>query len=378
MTLLGGLEAAHRRVIDVRYLGAISPYVYGDGIADEIGSGIRALDERVSRAVVVADERVFALHGQRVADGLTRDGLRTDVHTVATYNPDKSLAAVERLYHAFHDLGVDGRTFVVLLGGNVLTDCAAFACATYLRGVPFALMPSTLLGQVDGSLGGALGVHYLGVTNQVGLRQLPALVWSDPGLLTTLPQAELRAGFAEIVKQAIVSNAGLFERLERMTPGDLDDPRVRAELVWDTVVSKCDLLMRTDDWRLNFGHTLGHALESASGHAVLRHGEAVSIGMVAESRIAYAVGLLSDTDLRRIGGLLDRFGLPTAMPGSVVDALGSVAALRAQILHFLVRDKKVRDGAVRWWLPSGIGAAQRRIVPTAVYLGSIDSLWGEA
>jgi len=378
MTQLNGLKTAQRRVIDVHYRGATSPYVYGDGIAEDIGSGIHVYNERVTRAVLVADERVFALHGRRVAHGLARDGLRTDVHTVATYNPDKSLTAVEQLYHTFHDLGVDGRTFVVLLGGNVLTDCAAFACATYLRGVPFALMPSTLLGQVDGSLGGALGVHYLGVTNGVGLRQLPDLVWSDPGLLATLPQAELWAGFAEIVKQAIVSNSSLFERLERMAPGDLSVPSFRRELVWEAVLSKCELLVRADDWRLNFGHTLGHALESASGHAVLRHGEAVSIGMVVESRIARAVGLLTDSELRRIVGLLNKFGLPTAMPNSVVDVLGSVAALRAQILHFLVRDKKVRDGAVRWWLPAGIGAAERRVVPTDVYCGAIDSTWNGA
>lgn len=267
---------------------------------------------------------------------------------IGTGERNKTLRTVETVYRRFIELGVDRRTFVLAVGGGIVTDVAGFAAATYMRGVAFGFVPTTLLGQVDAAVGGKNGVNVDGYKNMAGTFTQPQLVICDPALLRTLPDREFRAGLAEVVKAAVIADADLFACIAQSTFGQLrSDAELLADVVAAAIRVKTDIVGRDERERgerrkLNLGHTLAHAIEKCS--PAMNHGEAVAVGTALIADAAVRLGVLSDADRVRIRELLARLGFdltpPVAMP---------------LLLKEVVRDKKSEDGLLHVVLPVGIG-----------------------
>lgn len=279
-----------------------------------VGESIGRLAQycNAARGVVVTDTVVRSLHGERFPGW--------PVVEIGTGEGAKTLETAMEIYRAFLRHEVDRSSLVVAIGGGIVCDVAGFAASTFLRGLPFGFVPTTLLAQVDASVGGKNGVNLLGYKNLVGTFTQPAFVLCDLDLLRTLPEAEVRNGLAEVVKQAAVSDEGLFAFLEANSAAALRlEPGVIDRIVHDALKAKIGIVSgdereKGERRKLNFGHTIGHAVEKV--HA-FRHGEAVALGMKAAARLSVAMGLLSPGDEERIGRLLAAFGLPK---GTEIDA----------------------------------------------------------
>ena len=262
----------------------------------------------------------------------------------------KTLASIERIYDTLLAARVERDTPILSLGGGVIGDMAGFAAATILRGVPFVQIPTTLLAMVDASVGGKTGVDHAAGKNLIGAFWQPRAVLIDPAVLDTLPDRELRNGLAECVKHEVIRDAEGFSRLEESVDSILSrDPAALAELIAHNVRIKAAVVAadpheRGERAHLNFGHTLGHAVERVSDFSY-GHGESVSLGMVAAARLAVSLGLFAEADAGRIERLLARIGLPTGGMRLDVD----------EILASTAGDKKVQAGKVRFVLPDRIG-----------------------
>jgi len=346
----------------------------GPGLLERVGERLRALG-LASRAIVVTDSNVRALLADRVERSLGDAGIPHSTIAVPPGERTKSAGALVRLWDAMLDAGIDRRTAVVALGGGVVGDLAGFAAATILRGVPYLQVPTTLLAQVDSSVGGKTAIDRPRGKNLVGAFWQPVGVEIDPLALATLPDRELRSGLAEVVKAGVIRSRELFELVEARAEDLLrrgPDPLARAvELacrVKAAVVGRDERDESGERAVLNFGHTIGHALESAAGLGTLLHGEAVSIGMVAAGRLALRFGGWSEKDQARLEALLRRLGLPTDAEGLGVGEPAVMRHLRA--------DKKALGGALRFVLPERIGRARLREepVPEALVRETLASL----
>lgn len=265
----------------------------------------------------------------------------------------KTLQTVESIYRRFIELGVDRSTFVLAVGGGIVTDVAGFAASTYMRGLKFGFVSTTLLGQVDASVGGKNGVNVDGYKNMAGTFTQPRFVICDPGMLRTLPDREFRAGLAEVVKAAIIADADLFERIENTT---FEALRTDTDLLSDAVSAairvKADIVERDeyesgDRRKLNLGHTLAHAIEKCSNR--MNHGEAVAVGTALIAGAAVKLGVLTEADRDRIVHLLMQLGFDLTPPVEVKRLLKEVG-----------KDKKNEDGMLRIVLPVGIGDCEVR------------------
>ncbi len=333
--------------IRLEVTSAQGPYavLIGPGIAGQVEELTRPLGR--TRAVV-SSTPVWRLHGARLR-ALTRtlppiligDGERA-----------KSLGTVNRLYEAFLQRSVDRRSVIVAFGGGVLGDVAGYAAATFLRGIPFVQVPTTLVAQVDSAIGGKVGVNLPAGKNLVGAFHPPRLVVCDPDLLSTLPRREFRAGLYEVVKYGVIASRSLLDRVSAGLDALFNqDPQVLKGVISGCCSIKAAVVM-ADELEsgprrvLNFGHTVGHALEAITDYRRFRHGEAVAYGMLAAAFISRKRGLLPDDDAEALAALIRRMGpLPpvTDLPRSaVVEATG--------------RDKKVVDGKLHFVLASGLGA----------------------
>jgi 3-dehydroquinate synthase len=333
------------------------------GRPDEFGPFVReALDQTWSgsscrSALVVTDSHLDELAlpaGYRA--GLSSAGIESTVVVVPPGEASKSLKQASRLYDELVSRKADRHTLIVALGGGVIGDLAGFVAATYARGLPLIMVPTTLLAQVDSSVGGKVGINHPDAKNIIGAFYQPAGVWIDTDTLRTLPARELRCGLAEVVKYGVILDAEFFASLEQDVENIMgrDDRSLRR-----IVVASCHLkaAVVTRDEReetglravLNFGHTIGHAIESVAGYdGPFQHGEAVAVGMVAEARLAERLGWIGADAANRLIRLLERFGLPTSAPG--LDAGKLVAAMS--------RDKKNRGGTIRFVLPRSIGTVE--------------------
>jgi 3-dehydroquinate synthase len=242
------------------------------------------------------------------------------------------------------------------LGGGVVGDLAGFIAATFARGLPLIMVPTTLLAQVDSSVGGKVGINHPDAKNIIGSFYQPAGVWIDTETLRTLPPRELRCGLAEVVKYGVILDAAFFASLERDVENIMgrDDKALR-RIVIASCQLKADVVTRDEREEtglravLNFGHTIGHAIEAVAGYdGPYQHGEAVAVGMAAEARLAARLGWIDTDAVNRLIQLLERFGLPTSAPG--LDAGKLVAAMS--------RDKKNRQGKIRFVLPRSIGTVE--------------------
>ncbi|HEV8354224.1 MAG TPA: 3-dehydroquinate synthase, partial [bacterium] len=344
------LGRRERQVIPVRLDDRTYAIYVGDGILPLLPADLGTL-EAGAHVAVVSHRPLLRAVGKRLAAALTAWGFAPLVLDVPAGERAKSLAVVSQLSTRLARARFDRGGTVVALGGGVVGDLGGFVAATYMRGIRLVQVPTTLLAMVDSSIGGKTGVNHAGVKNLVGAFHQPAEVLADVRLLTTLPARELRSGMAEVIKTAVIGDPTLFEFLERNLDAVLNrDPRALVEVITHCAAYKSRIVELDERERrqrtiLNYGHTIGHAVEAAAGLGRLTHGEAVAIGMALEARLAQQLGLTAAAIVQRQNELIRRAGLPIAAPRVSARALWRAMAL----------DKKVRNGMVRFPLLKGIG-----------------------
>ncbi len=324
------------------------PLVVGDGVLERLEQYFDF--SGYSATVLITDATVKGLYGDGLLQALESAGKKPQLLTLPVGEKAKSLGTVERGYRFLLEKKVDRKGLICALGGGVVGDVAGYIAASYLRGIDYIQLPTTLLAQVDSSIGGKVGVNFSGKKNMVGSFYQPRAVISDVSLLKTLPPAEMRNGLAEVVKYALAMDEGLFRILDKKDKGEFST----AELV--DIVRRCGALkaaiVEADETErsgqraiLNFGHTVGHALEAVTGFKKLSHGQAVAVGMVAAARVSQETGRLGADSVDSIERLLSRLGLPTNCPGVKPDDLISAICF----------DKKTTLGKTGWVLLEGMG-----------------------
>jgi shikimate kinase/3-dehydroquinate synthase len=344
--------------------------VVGDGLLARAGALLAPVLPQ-KRCVVVTDSHVAALHLPALREGLLEAGFVVHELVVPPGETSKSLASYAALAEQVLAFGIERRTAIVALGGGVVGDLAGFTAASVLRGLPFVQVPTTLLAQVDSSVGGKTGVNTTAGKNLVGAFHQPHAVLADTAVLATLPSRELRAGYAEIVKSALIGDAGFFAWCEAHGAAVVDgDAAMQAEAVLRACAFKAAVVGADEreempnDGRalLNLGHTFGHALEAEVGYSgALLHGEAVAIGTLLAFRLSARLGLCGEADVDRVAGHFGAVGLVADM--RLLNRRFSAGTL----IGHMRRDKKTRDGALTFVLVRGIGEAfTSRDVPVEV------------
>lgn len=301
------------------------------------------------RCAVISDENVAGLHGNAVLASLRGAGFDPVLLTVRAGETSKSLTAAEALLDGMAGAGLDRGSFVVALGGGVVGDLAGFVAAIYQRGIPFVQIPTTIVAQVDSSIGGKTGVNLKSGKNLAGSFHQPRLVLADTGTLATLPDREYREGFAEVVKHAAIRDAEMLDEIDPAAPRDSLGPLIARNIaIKAAIVAGDEKESGGARALLNFGHTIGHAIENVAGYGEFLHGEAISIGLAAALIISQKKYGLSAQDADRIRAKLAAFGLPLTLPPQLgTDALLTAAA----------KDKKFSAGKIRFIVVPRLGEA---------------------
>ncbi len=310
-----------------------------------------------SKALLISDSTVFSLYGERVLKALKSEKWQVSIYRIQPGEKSKTLTNVSKIYNAAVKAGLDRNSPIIALGGGVVGDLAGFAASTFMRGVPLVMVPTSLLAQVDSSVGGKVAVNHPRGKNLIGSFYPPRLVVIDPLVLNTLPGRQLQAGLAEVIKYGIIENEEFFLWLEESIDYLLSGKNVYLiEAIAESVRAKAGVVQADEyekDYRriLNFGHTIGHALEAATNYDYYLHGEAVLCGMIAAVEIALRQNILDIYAANRIKTLLVKCGLKRPP-----------AALSAEkVIDKLKQDKKRRETDLIFVLPSAIGSAT--IVP---------------
>jgi 3-dehydroquinate synthase len=327
-----------------------------------VGRGLlaqgRLIAERLPqpRAAIVTDETVGPLYLEPLRTSLAAQGVATIDVVVPDGETHKNWQTLNAIFDALLASRCERSTTVIALGGGVVGDLAGFAAATYQRGVPFVQVPTTLLAQVDSSVGGKTGINHPAGKNMIGAFHQPLAVIADTATLDSLPERELRAGLAEVIKYGLIRDAEFFAWLERNIEGLLArDPEALAFAIARSCRNKAEIVAedeRESGMRalLNLGHTFGHAIEAGMGYGAWLHGEAVAAGMVLAADLSARLGLLPEADVGRVADLVRRAGLPVIAP-----ALGA-----ARFLELMAVDKKVEAGSIRFVVLEAIGKASLR------------------
>ncbi|MCY3921314.1 MAG: 3-dehydroquinate synthase [Chloroflexi bacterium] len=334
------------------------------------------------RVFMIADRAVIDSHGDTALRSLERTGRSVISYAVPSGEASKSMISLGSLYDWLSTHRAERRDVVFALGGGVTTDLAGTAAATYLRGMPLVHAPTTVLGMVDAAIGGKVAIDLPSGKNLVGAFYQPRAVLADAATLATLPPRELRSGFAEVIKHGFIRDEPMLDLLDDSADALLDpaaagsddsrrqllvDIITRNQAIKAAVVSADE---RESDLRqiLNYGHTLGHAIESVTGYSTVLHGEAVAMGMVAVAEMGCSLGMINEAVVSRHRRLIERFGLPTRSP----PGLG-----RAEIVEAMSRDKKVIAGKQRWVLLESVGSpVVRDDVPPEIVSNAIDAVVG--
>jgi 3-dehydroquinate synthase len=324
--------------------------VIGCGSLAELPAALRAR-ELPTTTFVIADQTVMGIHSERVIRVLRDSGFAVHGHDFPAGEDSKRLEIAGQLLRWLAGQRAERNDPIVALGGGVTGDLVGFVAATYLRGVPLVQLPTTLLAQIDSSVGGKVAVDLPEGKNLVGAFHPARLTLIDSEFLTTLPRPQLVADYAEVIKTGVIFDADLFACVEANLDR-LDDPDLLAELVERCVHWKAEVVDEDPHDRgiraiLNYGHTIAHALEAVAGYGVYRHGEAVAIGMTGAAEIAVRTGRWARADAQRQSRLLAHAGLPLTYRSADPD----------RILDAMRHDKKVRAGKIKWVLPDRIGAA---------------------
>ncbi len=363
---LRGLADLHAAAV-VTTANTTYPVIVENGAILELGGVCRDLGLR-GRAFVLTDEGVGPLYATQVRAALKSAGFESQQFALPVGEEQKTLASVSSVYDWLIGNRVERRDFVICLGGGVVTDLGGFAAATCLRGIDFVHVPTSLLGMVDASIGGKTGVDHPRGKNMIGAFVQPRAVVIDPLVLRTLPERQLRNGWAEVIKHAFILDEILMRDLETET---LASPALMsAEIIGRSVAIKAEVVSedeREADRRtlLNYGHTVGHAIEAVTGYTSFLHGEAVAVGMRAAGLISVELGLLSEEGFERQQRLIRACGLPEAAPELDVDA----------VIEATFLDKKVSGGKVRWVLLERLGkAVVREGVPPALVRRAVETV----
>ena len=337
-------------IVDVNLGSRSYRIVVASGALQSVGQRLRELPLG-SRTALVSDGAIMRLYGKTVIASLEAAGFTVTTIDVPEGEAAKTLPVAEHCWEQLLTAGLDRTSTVLALGGGAVGDVAGFAAATYMRGINFVQLPTTVLAQVDASIGGKTAIdHPLG-KNMIGAFHQPRLVVVDPAVARTLPEREFRSGLAEIVKHGIVLDADYFAELERdLAPLAARDLGVLERIIGGSCRLKASVVERDEreaELRhvLNYGHTIGHALEAATGYVRYAHGEAVALGIVAEARLARSLGIADDDTTTRQERMLATLGLPVRAPSIDVEPI--VAAMS--------RDKKAKDGRVPFVLAPRIG-----------------------
>jgi 3-dehydroquinate synthase len=326
----------------------------GQGALDEVGQVLAQLPV-TKKALVVTQPAIAAAYGDRVLQSLRAQGFAAETFEVLDAEEAKSLGWLERLYDRAVELRLDRRSPMIALGGGVVGDLAGFAAATYMRGVPFVQIPTTLLAQVDSSIGGKTAINHPRGKNLIGAFYQPRLVLIDVDTLQTLSGRELRSGLAEVVKYGVIAKPDLFELLEGCTAEGLrQDGALLTRVIRDCCQIKAEVVAADEHETgiraiLNFGHTFGHAIEAAGGFSTYTHGEAVAIGMVWATDLSQRMGLCQPELLARVKRLLQSLGLPIALKARL-------EGIRETILL----DKKAVAGRLRFITVERLGQVSIR------------------
>lgn len=330
---------------------AVSP-----GNLDLLGEKMAAL-KLGKKVLLVSNPAVFSHYGERAIASLKAAGFDVTTCILNDGEQYKNLTSIQQIYDKALENRLERSSTMVALGGGVIGDMTGFAAATWLRGINFVQVPTTLLSMVDASIGGKTGVNHPEGKNLIGAFHQPRLVLIDPQVLTTLPVREFRAGMAEVIKYGIIWDADLFEQMEKCDR--LDEMSYMSENLLQTILArscqaKADVVSKDEKEAglraiLNYGHTIGHAVESLTGYRLVNHGEAVAIGMVAAGQLAVELNLWDDAAQQRQVQLMQKTGLPTQLPAGID---------RNAIVDALQTDKKVKAGKVRFVLPTQIGTVE--------------------
>jgi 3-dehydroquinate synthase len=308
------------------------------------------------KVLLVSNPEIFDYYGQIALNSLEKAGFTVFTHLIPPGENHKTLDSIAQVYDTALAQRLERSSTMVALGGGVIGDMTGFAAATWLRGINFVQVPTTLLAMVDASIGGKTGVNHPQGKNLIGAFYQPKLVLIDPSVLKTLPVREFRAGMAEVIKYGVIWDAELFKQLE-----DADNlasfSQMNGELLQTIITKSCqakaDVVSKDEKESglraiLNYGHTIAHGIESLTGYTSINHGEAVAMGMVAAAAIAVKLGLWTEAENQRQRALIAKAGLETQIPPLNLD----------EMVNALTADKKVKDGKVRFILPTAIGKVE--------------------
>ena len=321
----------------------------------QLGSRLSQLDLG-KKVLLVSNPGIFSYYGEQALTSLELAGFEVSTHLIPAGERYKTLNSIEKLYDSALENHLERSSTLVALGGGVIGDMTGFAAATWLRGINFVQVPTSLLAMIDAAIGGKTGVNHPKGKNLIGAFYQPRLVLIDPLVLKTLPEREFRAGMAEAIKYGVIWDADLFAQLERAERLD-SLPYLSGQLLQTIITRSCqakvDVVSKDEKEAglraiLNYGHTIGHAIESLTGYRSINHGEAVAIGMVMAGEIAVRLAIWHPEEARRQNALIEKAGLPARLPANLDhDA----------IIETLKTDKKVKAGKVRFVLPTQIGTA---------------------
>jgi len=330
------------KIIDVHGSTGNSKVIIGE----KLGNLSKYLPE--ANPIIITDKNVWRHYKNDFPD--------TEIIKIGSGEKIKNLETVESIYQQLVEIGADRSSYIVGIGGGIVCDIAGFVASTYMRGIRFGFVSSTLLSQVDASTGGKNGVNFCGYKNMVGVFNQPEFVICDQNLLGTLPKDEISCGFAEIVKHAVIKDKKLFEYLEENYKSalcleeDIIENLIYKSVLIKTAIVNKDEREKGERRKLNFGHTFGHAIEKT---ARLPHGKSISIGMVLASRLSEKKGFLAKTDVGRIRSLLDNLNLPTRIKMD-----------KGKFLKAIMVDKKKEGDHIYFVLIKGVGKAFVDTIPT--------------
>lgn len=348
------------------------PVLIGKALLHQLGPRCHDMGLR-GRCGVIADETVARHFAATAIDSLTKAGANPVLITIPPGEKSKRLSVVETCQDQLAGHRLERRSFLVALGGGVTGDLGGFVAATYLRGIPFVQVPTTLLAQVDSSVGGKVGVNLRAGKNLVGAFLQPRLVLCDTSTLETLPDREFKAGLAEVIKYGIIRDAAFFERLERDMPRVLrHEPEVLTEIIAHCCGIKADVVSQDENESglraiLNFGHTIGHAIEAITAYGRYLHGEAISIGQIGAAMLSARLLGFGAAEVQRVRQLFRAAGLPLQ--------IRLTPKAREELLNAMTLDKKVHAGEVRFVLAERIGSVRwGQVVPLSEINPVLDAL----
>ncbi|HWR58396.1 MAG TPA: 3-dehydroquinate synthase [Thermodesulfovibrionales bacterium] len=325
----------------------------GSGVLGDLAETIKSY--RFSCISLVSNPTVYGIYGRELSSSLNRSGLDVLPVIIPDGEGYKDLFWAYYIYGELLKRKLDRSSAVIALGGGVIGDISGFVASTYMRGIPFIQVPTTLLAQVDSSVGGKTGVNHPLGKNMIGAFYQPRLVWTDVNTLKTLPKREFLAGMAEVIKYGVIRDDGFFRFLEENRARILNlDKDALTYIIRRSCEIKAEVVSKDEKEGglraiLNYGHTFGHALETATGYTAYLHGEAVAVGMHIAAKLASLMGFIDKREVARIRSLIDAYELPSAVPSDVGDK---------DILSSMQLDKKTVAGEFRFVLPERIGSVK--------------------